>query len=372
MSLVTETDERYGSMYCRSSSQNRRKLEAQLLSLYQQSSPTSKCCIFPSGMTAITTIMDSIARKHQAYPFSFVLSSELYSDTYRSVKFLRGNYPNLSFETVDLRNQEQLLQIFQTRKSQIKLFFIESCSNPSGQMFDFDFWKVLQRLAPQCILCVDNTWLSATIFNPFNFGADLVIESMTKYISGGQCIGGMVIGRKKIINPIIDWTRVWGQFIGSDHCQIFLDGLATLRDRIHFISQLGIKIAHFLESRREVARVMYPNLLSHPTHHIFQKYVDPQLGPGCVWFAIPTQKSNLNECREIMKQNKILTYETSFGSKNTKIDPWPILGTSQKYDFSRTKTSDQKVIWIRLSIGYESTLDEIITGLEKLIANFHN
>lgn len=77
--------------------------------------------------------------------------------------------------------------------NKIDLFLFEACSNPSGLFFNFN---ILKKFPSHTKVVCDNTWLSPALFNPIKQGADVIVESMTKYISGGTCIGGLIIGKK--------------------------------------------------------------------------------------------------------------------------------------------------------------------------------
>eukprot|EP00435_Cladocopium_sp_Y103_P046154 s125_g13.t1 len=114
----------------------------------------------------------------------------------------------------------------------------------------------------------DNTWLSGALFNPLEHGADLVVESLTKYISAGRCIGGAVLGVNSLMAPILSWIKAFGMFVAADHCELFLDSLRSLHARMQATSQAAQMMAKHLEAHPAVNRVMYPLLPSHPTSSI--------------------------------------------------------------------------------------------------------
>ena len=142
-----------------------------------------------------------------------------------------------------------------------------------------------------CIFVCDNTWLTGCLFNPLAHGVDLVVESMTKYVSAGRCIGGHVLGPNVLVAPILSWIKAFGVFVASDHCEIFLEGLQSLRARMEATSRCALAAARHLEAHPAVNRVMYPRLESHPSHYIARRYLE--LGPGCIWFHISAKKAKV-------------------------------------------------------------------------------
>ena len=212
-----------------------------------------------------------------------------------------------------------------------------------------------------------------------------MLESATKYISAGRCIGGIVIIKhssitKKVEEDIYEWIRVFGQFVGKDHCQLYLDGLKTMKERLFHISNISIRIATFLEEQPVIDRVMFPTLPSHPTYNLAKEFL--KLNPGCIWFHYPFEKANeknisKNKIRKhiekITQENAGITLETSYGSKYCKIDPWPQFKDRNAFDFVRNVNKEDKDekrnrgVWFRLAIGYESEYDETVLQVKQFI-----
>jgi len=123
------------------------------------------------------------------------------------------------------------------------VIFVESCSNPSGQVPD---WECVSSM-PSVALIVDNTWLSSAIFNPLDHGADVVIESLTKYNSSGQAIAGAIIGNPGSVGArIVETARIWAHFNGhhvSPHdMSIISKSLDTLKVRVKAASNKTMQI----------------------------------------------------------------------------------------------------------------------------------
>lgn len=363
--------------YCRSMSSERLQLEEEICKLYQQPKEKLFASIFPSGMAAISQTMQTIAlnssmttHKDNNFPIVFIISDELYCDTPRVARFMTNLFPNLIVETFHLKNAEtNLLDLFQKHQSAISLLFFEGCSNPGGQMIDFEVLKQCKRMAPKCQICVDNTWTTSVLFNPFTlFGTDLVIESLSKYMSSGSCIGGMVVGKKKIINKVKSLSRSYGQFVGADHCSIFLNSLSSLEERVLKASKLATEGVNWMIQEIPESTVVYPYQKDHPTFQTNEKYL--KRGPGVFIFHYPTGKSKDEIC-QLFRDNSHISFVTSFGGKHSKVDPWPEIGFNDKYS-PATNKERQQGIWLRISVGFEDSLESLKTLILLIISEINS
>ena len=365
MSLVIEKTSS-GSRYCRNHCQERDELEKCLLNLYKRSSSKYGASIYCSGMNAINAVMTVLCGPNESV---FVIGDELYCDTPKTCAYQKFYNPKFKFEKVDIRNTKKIFEIFNSYGKSITLFFIESASNPSGQIFDFSIINNLRKIAPNCYFCVDNTWLTVYGINPFDYGVDIVIESTTKYISAGKCIGGFVIAPNDFHYQLVDFSKQAGIFVGNDHCKIFIDGIGTLENRMIYLSELTLRVADFLEkiNPAKIDRVLYPTLKSHPSFNLAITYL--KLNPGIILFHLVNDDKpfkNMNECKKFLEKNKYLEFATSYGSAKSRIDQYPKIGKSNMYDYSKLGNAKQG-LWIRLAIGYESEYQTIINGINQML-----
>lgn len=189
------------------------------------------------------------------------------------------------------------------------------------------------------------------------------------------------------MDNIDDWIRIYGQFVGKDHCNLYRRGLKTMKERIEKVSSLSIKLANYLENRDDINRVMYPMLPSHPTYDISKNLL--RLNPGCIWFHLSHNLSNnkiLKKVRSIENKIGMIELETSYGSAYCKICPWPKTKNSDYYEHSQSTQSTQstqnpqnnnndketqdnrnpgkKGVWLRLAVGYDSNFDETVEQLD--------
>ena len=151
-------------------------------------------------------------------------------------------------------------------KPNTKLFFVETPSNPLTEVGDI---AVLAALAKRsgALLAVDNCFCTPALQRPLDLGADIIIHSATKYIDGqGRCLGGAVLGRKNILEPVYGFLRTAGPSMSAFNAWVFLKGLETLPLRMEAHSRNALALAQWLETQPQVARVYYPGLPTHPQH----------------------------------------------------------------------------------------------------------
>eukprot|EP00656_Telonema_subtile_P012448 TRINITY_DN16268_c0_g2_i1.p2 TRINITY_DN16268_c0_g2~~TRINITY_DN16268_c0_g2_i1.p2 ORF type:complete len:396 (+),score=107.53 TRINITY_DN16268_c0_g2_i1:141-1328(+) len=317
------------NVYCRSWSDERAALQDALLATYDLTTATHSAVVLPSGMAAISAVMSSVLDSHDQRGAHMIIGDELYCDVYRTAKYLEQSRPGLTVHKVDIRDGAALLKLFAKHKGGIHLLHIEACTNPSGQVFDFELLAEVKRRSPECVVVVDNTWLSSALFNPLTHGADLVVESMTKYVSGGRCIGGNVVGSHASIAAVETWIKVFGMYVAADHCSIFQEGLSTMQQRVRDSAANTLEVASHCEALPSVTRVLYPLLESHPTHELARRYLQAG-GPGC--FLVHLAASKKAVVKKAKKLFGELEYKTSFGGRKARVDPWPFAGSSVQHD----------------------------------------
>ncbi len=141
-----------------------------------------------------------------------------------------------------------------------KLFFVETPSNPLTEVCDIAALASLAHRAG-AQLVVDNCFCSPALQKPLELGADIVVHSATKYIDGqGRCLGGAVLGRKDVMEPVYGFLRTAGPTMSAFNAWVFLKGLETLNLRMEAHSKNALELARWLESQPQVARVYYPGL----------------------------------------------------------------------------------------------------------------
>ena len=150
---------------------------------------------------------------------------------------------------------------------QTRLLFLETPSNPLTEIADI---QVLADIAHRhdALLVVDNCFCTPILQRPFEFGADIVVHSATKYLDGqGRCIGGAVVGSDEVVGTdVYGFLRTAGPTMSPFNAWVFLKGLETLAVRMPAHTQRAGELATWLEQQSGVKRGYYPGLASHPQY----------------------------------------------------------------------------------------------------------
>ncbi|WP_210487906.1 trans-sulfuration enzyme family protein [Rufibacter aurantiacus] len=244
-----------------------------------------------------------------------------------------------------------------------RLFLAETISNPMMMVMD------LSKLAQECQtrgikLVVDNTFASPVITRPLDLGADLVIHSVTKYLSGHSDVtAGVLIAKEaEDATRAAQIMRTWGLNLSPFESWLGARGLKTLKLRMREHSANGLAVAQYLQQHPKVQAVFYPGLSEHPQHELAQKQGNGLCG-GMLSFRIADETEAVNR---FMKALSHIPFAPSLAGVTTSIS-YP-LGTSHR---GLTQEQQEKmgitVGLIRLSVGIEDA-QELIADLEQGLA----
>lgn len=346
--------ERTKYSYSRTKNPNFTNLEECIQKIYGTEN-TILCC---SGTLAISSVFNVLydAKANNV----FIVDREIYGGTKSLLKYMKNKFTNLIIEVVDLTNIRLLKKIFDKYGTSIKLIFTESCSNPSGRYIDTQSIHNIYKINyPNLEIIVDNSWLSA-LYNPIKFGATIIVESLSKYMSSGDAIMGMITGKNnEVMNNIKRYANCNGIRTSQFDAYNLVKSISTLNFRLEKVSNTALKIATFLESLPCISSVMYPLLESHPTFEVSNKFLE--FGPGVIWFHIPIIYTKAIEL--LGSSNKIL-FATSYGKAESLFDPYPKI--------QKLKLGSKTICgtWLRLAIGYAQTEQEIKNELVLMFLKF--
>ena len=313
-----------------------------------------------SGTSSLNLILKSLFIKYGWNKINIIYGWELYYETPLLFEYYEDIYPGENLNIYDTvitsepeTDNEYLLELFNKKniKNSINILFIESCSNMSGWCLDFKVIKKLRKLSKKLYVIVDNTWLTSTIFNPFEYDIDIVITSLSKHYSGGKCIGGaLIIKDNDIFNVTKNHYKLSGEHVSSHICSVILENMEEMNHRIEKTSIMALKIANYLDSKDTIDKVEYPLLKTHNTFKLKDIYFKKNIGPNIFSFLI-------NEKKEIVKEKfenmNILNLKTSYGGEDTRIDSAPV--------------EENDKTWCRISIGYNDDYSKIIDGLNEIL-----
>ena len=176
--------------------------------------------------------------------------------------------PRWGIETIFVDGAE-LDQWRDALKTPTKAVFFETPANPTTEVIDMAAICALAHEAGACVV-VDNVFATPLLQRPMEHGADVVVYSATKHIDGqGRALGGIVLADKAFVDDHLQaFLRHTGPSLSPFNAWLLLKGLETLELRVARHCENALAIAHFLETRPEVERVLYPGLPSHPQHNL--------------------------------------------------------------------------------------------------------
>lgn len=216
--------------------------------------------ITSTGMSAVLLVLQLVR------PGELVIAShDCYGGTHRILRSLaeRGHF-NVIFEDLTSPSALELIAALRPR-----LLWVETPSNPLLRITDIA--RVARAgHAAGAIVAVDNTFLSPVLQRPFEFGADLVIHSTTKYLNGhSDVVGGAVVARDAALGDDLAW---WANCLGITGAPfdsyLTLRGVRTLEARMRIHLENTALVVRELSKHPAVARVYYPGLPTHPGHAI--------------------------------------------------------------------------------------------------------
>jgi cystathionine beta-lyase/cystathionine gamma-synthase len=339
--------------YTRTKSDSRNELNKYLCESYTTHDTVAQTALFGSGTNAIFSLIQVIVQNFQA-PSTIVIGDDLYCDTTRSFEYFAELYPLITLIKVNVCQTNTIRNIFVEKGSEIIMFYVETCSNPSGQICDLKKVCALkEKFAPSCLIVVDNTWVSHESFNPLSIkGIDYVALSLTKHYACGDTIAGCVIGSKENMKSIIKYEKIAGIHLTVEQCSVILRNCKDMKKRLIASGSLAMEMAHWLNSHQNVTEIMYPMLESHPSYELAKEYLAHP--PSCIWFHTKYTEEMAEKAGKLLKDTEI-HWETSFGDKYCKIDNYWQFGASNDYEHAQwlETTSGVYGIWFRLSCGYD-------------------
>jgi cystathionine beta-lyase/cystathionine gamma-synthase len=347
--VLEEVGKTKGYDYTRSSNPTRATLEAALAGI--EGGKFAAC--FASGMSAVDAVIRTLAAGDHV-----VCSDDVYGGVSRLFNTILTRH-GLSFTYVDTSRPGLVREALRPNS---KMIWIETPTNPLLKVSDV---AALATIAHDrgIKLAVDSTFATPVLLRPFEWGADIVMHSTTKYLSGhNQIIGGVVITNDADFNAAMHYQqKAIGAIPSPFDCWLTLAGLKTLHLRMARHSQNGLEVARFLEGHRLVARVSYPGLESHPGHAVAKRQMSAF--SGMISFEL---KGGLETGRALMNAVKLCSLAESLGAVETMITH-PATMTHVDVPVADRVARGLTDSLVRLSVGLEDAHD-IIADLEQALA----
>ena len=341
-----------------------------------------------SGQAAITYAIQTIAEAGD----NIVASSALYGGTYN---LFAHTLPQFGIQTrfADYRDPDAFAGLIDDRT---KAVFVESIGNPRGNITDIQAVADIAH-AHGVPLIVDNTVATPYLQRSFDFGADIVVHSLTKYLGGhGTSVGGAIVdsGRfpwaehkqrfRRLNEPDVSYhgvvytealgpaayigrarvvpLRNTGAALSPFNAFLILQGIETLALRLDRINANALAIAGFLRDHAKVAWVNYAALPDHPEHALVQRYLRGH-GSGVLTFGLPGGRA---AGARFLDALQLFTRLVNLGDAKS-LATHPASTTHRQLDAAELERAGVSEDTVRLSIGIEH-VDDLLADLEQALA----
>ena len=340
-----------------------------------------------SGMAAVTYSIQTIAEAGD----NIVSAATLYGGTYNLFAHTLPQY-GIQVRFADYRDPDSFAALIDAKT---KAIYCESVGNPLGNITDIEKLADIAH-AHGIPLIVDNTVPSPYLWRPFDFGADIVVHALTKYIGGhGTSIAGMIVDSgkfpwaehkarfRRLNEPDVSYhgviytealgsaayigrarvvpLRNMGAAISPFNAFMILQGMETLPLRMDRICENTLKIAEFLKGHNKVSWVNYAGLPDHRDHGLVQKYMGGRAS-GILSFGVKGGREGGGRFQDALK---LFTRLVNIGD-NKSLACHPATTTHRQLGPAEMAKAGVSEDMIRLSIGIEH-IDDLLADLDQAL-----
>ncbi|MFP9128695.1 cystathionine beta-lyase [Niallia sp. BSM11] len=299
---------------------------------------------FASGMAAISSAFLLLSQGDHV-----LISEDVYGGTYRMVTTVLNRF-GIEHTFVDMTD---LAAVQNAVKPNTKVFYIETPSNPLMKVTDI---KAVSTLAKQndAWTFVDNTFLTPALQKPLNLGADIVLHSATKFLSGhSDVIAGLAVVKDEELGKLLGSIQnSFGAVLGVQDCWLLMRGLKTLHVRMKHSSEAAETIATYLNNHPAIKKVYYPGFADHPQYDIQQEQAT---SPGAVFsFELHSEEA----MRTFVKNVELPVFAVSLGAVESILS-YPAKMSHAAMDPVARQERGISDALLRLSVGLENPQDLI-------------
>jgi len=307
----------------------------------------SHAVAFSSGMAAVSALMELFAPGDH-----IIASDDLYGGTFRL--FFHISQKN----GIKVSYANTLQEIENAITPSTKAVFIETPTNPLMHVTDIAAAAQITQKR-KLLLIVDNTFLTPFFQRPLSLGADIVLHSGTKYLSGhNDTLSGMLVVKKSTLNEDLRFiAKTTGACLSPFDSFLIIRGIKTLAIRMERVQDTAMKIAHWLTSQDMIKKVYYIGLQDHPGYEISRRQ-SSGFG-GMISFSVRDAQMAV----KILESVKIIKYAESLGGVESLIT-YPMLQTHADMPESKRNALGIDSCFLRLSVGLEAA-DDLIADLKQ-------
>jgi len=338
-----------GYAYARGANPTRNALQKSIAAL--ENGKFAIC--FSSGMGATDAVIKLLNPGDEV-----ITTNDLYGGSYRMFKRVFEKY-GIKFHFIDLTKTANIQPLVNDKT---KLFWLETPTNPLMNIIDI---KACVDIAKKknILVAVDNTFASPYLQNPLDLGADIVMHSVTKYLSGHSDVimGTLVMNDEKLYQELAFLQNSCGAVPGPQDSFLVLRGIKTLHLRMERHCLNGKRIAEFLNAHPKVGKVYWPGFTDHPNHDIAKKQMR-DFG-GMLSFTL--KDDSLEKATKLMESMSLFSLAESLGGVESLINHPASMTHASIPKEERIKNGLLDSL-IRLSIGVEDA-DDLIEDLTQAL-----
>jgi cystathionine gamma-synthase len=330
-----------GFLYSRTDNPNRAALEEALASLEEGAAALA----FSSGNAATLGLLHALA------PGDHIIAGD---DVFYGTAILLGSLLGSFGLKHTLVNMQDLAAVERALTPATKVLWVETPSNPLLHVTDIRAISAIAKKAGALVAC-DNTWATPLLQLPLKLGADVVMHSVTKYLSGhSDVLSGALIFKETgpLFEKVRSIQRDGGSVPSPFECWLALRGLQTFPYRVRAQSRSAQQIAEFLADQPQIEAVHYPGLSSHSGHKIATSQMSGYGGMLSIQV-----KGGQREAFKLAAGVKLFTHATSLGG------PHSLIEHRASVEGAATRSP---VNLLRLSVGLEHP-DDLIEDLEQAL-----
>ncbi|GIO24382.1 methionine gamma-lyase [Oceanobacillus sp. J11TS1] len=332
--------EEEGHVYTRVSNPTVQILEQKLAALEK----AEKGLAFASGMAAISAVLIALTKAND----HIICSSGLYGCTFGLLSMMDEKY-NIQTDYVDMTEAQNIEEKI---RPETKVFYIETPINPTMEVIDLELVITIAK-KHDIYVVVDNTFSTPYLQRPIELGADVVVHSATKYLSGhGDVIAGIAAGRKKLMEQIAATTQKdIGGVLSPFDAWLVVRGMKTLPLRMDKHAENALQITEKLKQHPGIKHVFYPGDPDASGYPIMRKQM--KSGGGTLSFEINGGKE---EAQAFLNNLQFIHIAVSLGDTETLIQH-PATMTHAVIPYEERQRMGITDSLIRLSVGIEAWQD---------------
>lgn len=341
-----------GFVYTRFGSPNCDELEKKIAYLEHAEAALA----LASGLGAISTAVMSVVKAGDHVVFGDVIYGCSYT-LFAKVLTKLG----VTYTRVDTTKAEEVEKAIQPNTS---LVYVETPANPTLKVSDISAIAKIVHKHDGITMIVDSTFASPYLQTPLDLGADMVVHSATKYLSGhGTVTAGLIASRKERVALCrMPYLQCFGAVLDPFGAWLLMQGMKTLGIRMESHCSNAMQVARYLENHPKIDRVYYPGLESHPSHEIAKR----QMHNGFGGMMSADIKGGMDAVRIVMNNMKVFSLATSLGNVDSLIQHSPSMS---HFDMTPEERYAAEIFdgQVRLSVGIED-VDDLIADLDQALA----